>query len=279
VTETVSETTTQAKEYKPVVDNIEGWIFDADLYREKNPDLAAIYGDDDYALYEHWINCGISEGRIGSYIFDPGYYSEKYPDLREAFNNDYMAFYHHFLQYGINELRQASWQYNGAVYKENYSFDNWSGEELIWHYTHYGRSEGRKATGITYTDTLFNPDYYRAKYPDIVAYYGEAVTDEQLLHHWCYNGVNEGRSGTPVYDEKYYAANNPDVSSAYTTYLDRYNHFFESGTAEGRVASDSFNLSAYKANNPDLLTVFGNNNRSYYEHYSHNGINEGRVAK
>jgi hypothetical protein len=258
---------------------IEGWIFDADLYRAKNPDLAAIYGDDDYGLYQHWLNCGIREGRIGSYIFDPGYYSEKYEDLRAAFNNDYMEFYNHFLNYGINELRQASWQYNGAVYKENYSFDGWSGEDLIWHYTHYGRAEGRQATGITYKDTFFNADYYRANNPDVVAYYGENVTDEQLYYHWCYNGVNEGRSGSPVYNEDYYIANNPDVGEAYTTHLDRYNHFFERGSAEGRAASADFDLTTYKANNPDLVAVFGDYNKAYYEHYANYGYSEGRIAK
>jgi hypothetical protein len=190
-----------------------------------------------------------------------------------------MEFYNHFLNYGINELRQASWQYNGAVYKENYSFDGWSGEDLIWHYTHYGRAEGRQATGITYKDTFFNADYYRANNPDVVAYYGENVTAEQLYYHWCYNGVNEGRSGSPVYNEDYYIANNPDVGEAYTTHLDRYNHFFERGSAEGRAASAEFDLATYKANNPDLVAVFGDYNKAYYEHYANYGYSEGRIAK
>jgi hypothetical protein len=273
-TEKTTEVTTSS-----IPNNIEGWIFDADLYRAKNPDLAAIYGNDDYGLYQHWLNCGIREGRIGSYVFDPGYYSEKYADLRAAFNNDYMEFYKHFLNYGINELRQASWQYNGAVYKENYNFDGWSGEELIWHYTHYGRAEGRQATGITYKDTFFNADYYRANNPDVVAYYGENVTDEQLYYHWCYNGVNEGRSGSPVYNEDYYIANNLDVGEAYTTHLDRYNHFFERGSAEGRAASAEFNLARYKSNNTDLVAAFGDYNKAYYEHYANYGYSEGRIAK
>jgi hypothetical protein len=282
VTESSTEITTEATTEVTtgtIPNSIEGWIFDADLYRAKNPDLAAIYGDDDYGLYKHWLNCGIREGRIGSYVFDPGYYSEKYEDLRAEFNNDYIEFYNHFLNYGINELRQASWQYNGAVYKENYSFDGWSGEDLTWHYTHYGRAEGRQATGITYKDTFFNADYYRANNPDVVAYYGENVTDEQLYYHWCYNGVNEGRSGSPVYNEDYYIANNPDVGEAYTTHLDRYNHFFERGSTEGRAASADFDLAAYKANNPDLVSVFGDYNKAYYEHYANYGYSEGRVAK
>jgi hypothetical protein len=261
-----------------IPNTIEGWIFDADLYRAKNPDLAAIYGNDDAGLYQHWINCGMAEGRIGSYIFDPGYYKEKYADLDAAFGGDYNAFYNHFLQYGINEGRKASWYYSGSVYKENYGFDDMTYEEMIWHYTKYGRYEGRNATGIEYDDQLFCADYYRANNPDVVAYYGGNPTDAQLYYHWKYNGVNERRSGSPVYDYKYYIANNTDVTAAYTSALDIYNHFNEVGSAEGRASSELFNLSAYKKYNPDLVKAFGDDNRAYYVHYAQCGYKEGRKA-
>ena len=47
---------------------------------------------------------------------------------------------------------------------------------------------------------------------------------------------------------------------------------------EGRQASSEFNLAAYKANNPDLVSIFGDDNAKYYEHYISSGKAEGRKA-
>ena len=37
--------------------------FDVCVYKEKNADLADIYGDDLASYYEHYMNCGYSENR------------------------------------------------------------------------------------------------------------------------------------------------------------------------------------------------------------------------
>lgn len=41
------------------------WNFDYMRYATENPDLAALYGIDRHALYEHYITCGMLEGRAG----------------------------------------------------------------------------------------------------------------------------------------------------------------------------------------------------------------------
>ena len=83
-------------------------------------------------------------------IFDPIYYADTYADLKAAF--------------GYNEK------------------DLWS------HYVTYGRAEGRSCTCSEETvgtvkvmkdKTLFDPTFYAAAYPDVVAVFG---TNENMLY-------------------------------------------------------------------------------------------------
>lgn len=44
----------------------DGTVFDAQYYAQNNPDVAAILGMDENALYQHYILYGKAEGRIGA---------------------------------------------------------------------------------------------------------------------------------------------------------------------------------------------------------------------
>ena len=48
--------------------------------------------------------------------------------------------------------------------------------------------------------------------------------------------------------------------------------------SEGRQASAKFNVKKYKNNYKDLRKAYGNNLKSYYEHYIKFGHTEGRKA-
>ncbi len=54
--------------------------------------------------------------------------------------------------------------------------------------------------GVDYS-AVFNPDYYRKKYPDL-----SGLSDADLLKHFATSGLNEGRRASEVYDAGYYAA-------------------------------------------------------------------------
>ena len=95
-------------------------------------------------------------------IFDPIYYADTYADLKAAF--------------GYNEK------------------DLWS------HYVTYGRKEGRACTGSEETvgtvkvmkdKTLFDPAFYAAVYPDVVAVFG--TSEKALYNHYKKYGKKEGR--------------------------------------------------------------------------------------
>ena len=79
-----------------------------------------------------------------------------------------------------------------------------------------------------------------------------------------------------IYNDSFYAAVNPDLSS--TSKLNRIQHWFNNGIQEGRCASPVFYVEYYKAANSDLRSGFGNDNEAYVNHYISYGISEGRQA-
>ena len=62
-------------------------IFDAEYYAEQYPDLKAAFGNNEKALYQHFLKFGIKEGRVMNPIIDIVKYREQYGDLQDAFGN------------------------------------------------------------------------------------------------------------------------------------------------------------------------------------------------
>ena len=80
-------------------------LFDAEYYAKMNPDVAAVYGNDANALFSHFLQFGIKEGRRINPYFDVNAYKKAYPDLVAAFGDDIAAYYNHFATNGIKEHR------------------------------------------------------------------------------------------------------------------------------------------------------------------------------
>ncbi|MCM1538392.1 MAG: DUF6273 domain-containing protein [bacterium] len=80
-------------------------IFDAGYYAARYPDLAAVFGSDEAALFNHFVSCGMAEGRQGSAEFDVNFYRAAYPDLAAVFGNDLPAYYSHYAAAGRAEGR------------------------------------------------------------------------------------------------------------------------------------------------------------------------------
>lgn len=85
-----------------------GLTFDADFYYNTYPDLQAAFGYDYNALYRHYLDCGLAEGRSGSAEFNCLVYRNNYPDLQASFGNDYRAYCVHYETYGKAEGRNAA---------------------------------------------------------------------------------------------------------------------------------------------------------------------------
>lgn len=63
----------------------DGSLFDPNYYAEENPDVVSVFGTDENMLYQHYVMCGRSEGRLPVAPVEPEYksvldYSPKYTD-------------------------------------------------------------------------------------------------------------------------------------------------------------------------------------------------------
>lgn len=82
-------------------------VYDYSYYLEKNPDVRAVFGGDEYQTLMHFIQYGMNEGRVASRNFDVGVYRSRYSDLRAAFGTDLAQYYRHYITYGFYEGREA----------------------------------------------------------------------------------------------------------------------------------------------------------------------------
>ena len=128
-------------------------IFDAEYYASKYSDLKEAYGSDEEALYQHFINYGIKEGRVMNPVIDVVKYREQYKDLQAAFGDDWDAYINHYFTYGVNEHRENGTDFDLLAYLNAYgdlqaAFGN-DYVAIAKHYEETGikenRSEGSKA--------------------------------------------------------------------------------------------------------------------------------------
>lgn len=124
--------------------------FNAKLYSDTYGDLKAAFGTNETALYRHYMNYGLNEGRDMSELINVKKYREAYADLDAAYGNNWNAYVKHYLKYGAYEGRNSFGTFDAFAYadrypdlKAAYGYD----VEALWkHYVKYGRAEGRDAT-------------------------------------------------------------------------------------------------------------------------------------
>lgn len=82
-------------------------IFDASYYADSYADLKEAFGYDETALLQHYLTCGLQEGRCASTVFDVAAYRSAYPDLDAAFGDNWNAYVNHYYTFGMTEGRTA----------------------------------------------------------------------------------------------------------------------------------------------------------------------------
>ena len=83
-------------------------MFDADYYAQLNPDVVEKYGNDADALFNHFVECGVFEGRTPSADFNVSAYASAYPDLQKKFGGDVVKYYKHYQSAGKAEGRNLT---------------------------------------------------------------------------------------------------------------------------------------------------------------------------
>ncbi|MDE5820640.1 MAG: hypothetical protein K2I07_15170 [Lachnospiraceae bacterium] len=83
----------------------DGGVFDPAFYAAAYPDVVAVLGSNEAALYQHYVTCGRAEGRQGCADFDPVFYAAAYPDVVAAYGYNEAALYQHYITVGKREGR------------------------------------------------------------------------------------------------------------------------------------------------------------------------------
>ncbi len=83
-------------------------VYNYKEYLQYNQDLAANFGENQKALFEHFINNGMKEGRQASSEFNLAAYKANNPDLVSIFGDDNAKYYEHYISSGKAEGRKAA---------------------------------------------------------------------------------------------------------------------------------------------------------------------------
>ena len=182
-------------------------VYNVGYYSQKYADLRRVFGFDDAAYIEHFVNYGMSEGRQGNKNFNVMSYAYKYYDLRKAFKNELRQYYMHYINCGKKEGRIAtgtsSMQGGITVYKN-----------------------------VDYAD-VYSVGYYSQRYADLRKAFG--LDDEAYLEHFVNNGMAEGRQGIKTFSAKNYRNRYSDLRKIFGTDMQAYYmHYINYGKAEGR---------------------------------------------
>ena len=193
-------------------------VFDADYYLKNNPDVAKWANNDKDKALQHFVSCGMAEGRRGNEAFDVQSYYNEYPDLRAAFGTDIVRYYEHYATFGKGEGRHPS----GCASIKGM----------------------RTSLGGTDYSAVYDPDYYLEHNADVRSFYSRSVgslvllDDTGVIGHFVSCGMAEGRRGNEAFDVQSYYNEYPDLRAAFGTDIVRYyEHYATFGKGEGRHPS------------------------------------------
>lgn len=96
-------------------------IFEEHYYADRYPDLKALYGYDREALWKHFVDFGLGEGRVMNMFIDVVTYRNSNPDLDASFGDDWDAYVSHYLLSGAMEGRYAGSIINVLDYPDLYA--------------------------------------------------------------------------------------------------------------------------------------------------------------
>lgn len=122
-------------------------VFDANYYAEQYKDLKDAFGNNEEALYKHFVEYGLKEGRNMNPIIDIAKYRQQYEDLDKAYGDNWDAYVEHYFKYGVKEDRNNGTNFDVKKYKESYKDvkdafgDDY--EKIAKHYMEHGKKENR----------------------------------------------------------------------------------------------------------------------------------------
>lgn len=194
-------------------------VFDEHYYADKYPDIKEIFGYDREALWQHFVNCGLIEGRRMNKYIDVVMYRNTYPDLNDAFGDDWDAYVTHYLTIGAQEGRSA-----GGVFDAPDNADIYAQLQRVYEEARIAGSDRRLPEG--FWNQAIAEDSYGAQWgldevdqpklrsiEEIMRRLNELGEENELIAKICVNSSQ--------YPESMLAAlaNNPEMADFVSGYM------------------------------------------------------------
>lgn len=101
-----TQETQQQQQSQPLLSSeYDNLIFSAQYYATTYPDLVTVFGYDAQALHNHFMTCGLNEGRQGCATFNVSVYRANNPDLEAIFGDNLILYCNHYMGSGHHEGR------------------------------------------------------------------------------------------------------------------------------------------------------------------------------
>ena len=215
-------------------------VFDATYYATKYPDLVAVLGNSQDVLLNHFINCGMDEGRQGSVEFDVQYYKNTNPDLAQAYGNDLKKYYIHYINSGKAEGRKGA---GSTATSPNTTLTTGVSAGQVITFGAYEQdgnsSNGKEPIEWIVLNVNGNKALVISKYVlDLVPYYREGVDDSHIvtwsnsyLRYWMNNDfMNSAFSSQEQARIALTTIENPNPCDFYAL-KGKYSHYYDNYTA------------------------------------------------
>ncbi len=228
-------------------------LFDAEWYRQQNPELAGASRDD--ALW-HYVQSGSRGGRNPNPLFHEAWYRERSADTLLPSE----CGLEHYLRVGAGEGRPPNPLFDAKWYLDVNPDVRAYGAGPFHHFLHFGPRERRSP------HPLFDTDWFLRQYPDAA----RRVDRVNPLAYFFDTVLLNGCSPCESFESDWYLSTYPDVEAARTNPLV---HYLEYGAAEGRNPGRGFDTRWYLQSNPDVAASGINP----LVHYVVAGRREGRL--
>jgi GT2 family glycosyltransferase len=213
--------------------------FDEAWYRTAYPGVAAAIAEGAVESgFDHYCRSGFRD-RSPHWLFNEHHYRRHNADLTddalaaEGLPNGYA----HYLRVGDREGRSGSPFFDPRIYRAHATADVVATIDAEGGFIAFLRHLGDR-TAECRTTWYFDPDWYRATYPDVAA----AIAAGQWhsgLHHYLTNDTPTAFDPLPAFSEQDYLARYPDIAAAVEAghWRNGYAHFLANGAAELRTPS------------------------------------------
>lgn len=222
--------------------------FDERWYRRAFPMVAQMVERGEYASgMDHYCRRGHCLAYRPHWLFDERYYRGRYKGLSDPVLRDHQLAngYDHFLRSGDREGRIGHGLFDPVYFLAAVDPDSARTYQEVGPYRAFlGRAP--RAEPEPRTTILFDPVWYRTRYPEVTTAIAAGEYGSALEHYLC-NDTPERFDPLPQFSETWYRQRNPDVTAAIAGRHARngYTHFLNDGRTELRSPAPTIDLHWY----------------------------------